>query len=132
MTPIDQGNGRPRAAMGGAARAVPSGPSGPGRSRRQRARRLRRSVIAGAVTLFVTAWLLIAVVLASGHDPALAAQTATTTKRLSTAQTVATTPTSGSTASGSTSSGSAAISGATTSGATTSASGVSGVTTRQS
>jgi hypothetical protein len=47
------------------------------RNRAQRARLIRRRVIAGALALFVATWLLIAVTLASGHDPALS-RTATT------------------------------------------------------
>ena len=45
---------------------------------------IRRRVVAGALALFVATWLLITVMLVTGHDPALArqtksAQTATTT-----------------------------------------------------
>jgi hypothetical protein len=39
--------------------------------RRARIRRIRRSVVALAVALFVAAWSIIFVQLASGHDPAL-------------------------------------------------------------
>ncbi len=39
--------------------------------RKRRVRAIRHWVVAGAVTLFVAVWLLIAVVLVSGHDPAL-------------------------------------------------------------
>ena len=35
---------------------------------------IRRRIIAGSVALFVAAWLLITIVLVSGHDPALAKQ----------------------------------------------------------
>lgn len=37
-----------------------------------RVRTLRRRIIAASVAVFVAAWLLITVVLVSGHDPALA------------------------------------------------------------
>jgi hypothetical protein len=40
-------------------------------ARARRVRSIRRWALAGAATLFVTVWLLIAVVLVSGHDPAL-------------------------------------------------------------
>jgi hypothetical protein len=46
-------------------------------ARRIRARSLRRRVIAGALALFVAAWVMITVVLVSGHDPALAAKKTT-------------------------------------------------------
>ncbi len=45
-------------------------------ARTARARAIRRRVVAGAVALFVAAWLLIGVVLVTGHDPALSKQTA--------------------------------------------------------
>jgi len=52
---------------------------GRGRAIRQarlmRVRTIRRRVISGAVALFVATWLLIAIVLVSGHDPALARKT---------------------------------------------------------
>lgn len=48
-------------------------------SRLARARVLRRRIIAGALALFVASWLLITIVLVSGHDPALAKNTTTTT-----------------------------------------------------
>ncbi len=40
-------------------------------ARKRRVRAIRHWIVAGAVTLFVTVWLLIAVVLVSGHDPVL-------------------------------------------------------------
>jgi hypothetical protein len=43
---------------------------------RLRARRIRRAVAGFAVTLFVTAFLIVYVQLASGHDPALTANAA--------------------------------------------------------
>jgi len=46
-------------------------------ARIRRVRRIRRRVISGAVALFVASWLLIAIVLVSGHDPALARKTST-------------------------------------------------------
>ncbi len=36
---------------------------------------IRRRVVAGALALFVATWLLITVILVTGHDPALARQT---------------------------------------------------------
>jgi hypothetical protein len=69
-------------------------------------------VVGGALALFVAAWLMIAVALVTGHDPALAAKKATT---------VASSPAS-TTSSGSSSSGTAS----------NSASGASSVSTHQS
>jgi hypothetical protein len=48
-------------------------------ARLARARMIRRRIIAGSLALFVAAWLLITVVLVSGHDPALAKQSAAST-----------------------------------------------------
>jgi len=48
-------------------------------ARLARARMIRRRIIGGAVALFVAAWLLITVVLVSGHDPALAKHSSATT-----------------------------------------------------
>jgi hypothetical protein len=45
-------------------------------ARAARARTIRRRVISGAAALFVTAWLFIALMLVTGHDPALSKQTA--------------------------------------------------------
>jgi len=41
-------------------------------ARLERVRMIRRRVVMGAVALFVATWLLITVMLVSGHDPALA------------------------------------------------------------
>lgn len=41
-------------------------------ARLARVRMIRRRVVGGAVALFVAVWLLLAVTLISGHDPALA------------------------------------------------------------
>jgi cytoskeletal protein RodZ len=48
-------------------------------ARLARARMIRRRIVGGAVALFVAAWLLITVVLVSGHDPALAKQSSAST-----------------------------------------------------
>jgi cytoskeletal protein RodZ len=87
-------------------------------ARLARVRTIRRRVIAGAIALFVAAWLMITLVLVSGRDPALASHASTA----SSATTVASSPTVSTTSSGSTSASS------TTSGG----GGVSGVTTSQS
>jgi hypothetical protein len=55
-----------------------------------RARSIRRRIVAGSVALFVAAWLLITIVLVSGHDPALASKSSGTTS--SSGTTVASTP----------------------------------------
>ena len=56
-------------------------PSARRQERIRRTRSIRRRVIGGAVALFVAAWLMIAVVLVSGRDPALASRSATTSTR---------------------------------------------------
>ena len=76
-----------------------------------RVRLIRRRVVASTVALFVAVWLLIAVTLVSGHDPALAQQSAkgsSSTTKVSSASTGsgATTPNSSSSGSGVSSSGS--------------------------
>ncbi len=86
-------------------------------ARSQRVRMIRRRVIAGALALFVAVWLFITLMLVTGHDPALAKQTAstaTTAAKTTSTTTPATTSstasspstTSSTTASGSSSSGS--------------------------
>jgi len=95
-------------------------------ARLARARMIRRRIIGGAVALFVATWLLITIVLMSGHDPALA--------KHSSATTVASSSPSSSTSSGSSSSSSSQSSGSTNSSSSgNSGSGtVSSVTTSQS
>jgi cytoskeletal protein RodZ len=65
------------------------------RARAARTRKIRRAVVSGAVALFVAAWLMIAIVLVSGHDPALAHKASATTvaSTPSTPTTTTTTPT---------------------------------------
>ncbi len=95
-------------------------------ARLARVRTIRRRVVGGAVALFAALWLLIAVTLISGHDPALA-------KRSSSSSANGSGSTGGSgtsatlTSTGSTSSGSASVSSSGSSG-----SGLSSVTTSQS
>jgi cytoskeletal protein RodZ len=131
MKPIYAGGPAPDARPEDAARAR-------GNAIRQahaiRKRTLRRRVISGALALFVAAWLMITIVLISGHDPALAKQQSAVvassgqqtqtstgsgsgTSSSSTGSTTTTTPTTSSASSSTTSSGT---------------SGTSGVTTRQS
>ncbi len=93
-------------------------------ARKARVRMIRRRVVAGAVALFVAAWLLIAVVLVSGHDPALASKAAAVATTGSSAS--PTTSSSGSSSSGSSSTGSSGSS------STNSGSSVGSVTTQQS
>ena len=50
------------------------------RAREQRIRDLRRRVVAVAVALFVAAWGGLYIQLVSGHDPALASETAPVTQ----------------------------------------------------
>jgi uncharacterized membrane protein YgcG len=82
---------------------------------------IRRRVVAGALALFVATWLLITVILVTGHDPALARQT-----KSASAQTTTTSSGSGNTSSSSTggSSGTSSSSGG--------GSGLSAVTSSQS
>jgi hypothetical protein len=47
-------------------------------ARTARARTIRRRLIAGSLALFVAAWLMITLVLVSGHDPALAKRSSAT------------------------------------------------------
>lgn len=84
-------------------------------ARRARVRRIRARVIGGSVALFLAVWMLITVVLVTGHDPALARKTLT--------QAAATTATTTSQSSGTTSSSTRSGSGS---------SAVSGVTSGQS
>jgi hypothetical protein len=41
-----------------------------------RVRLIRRRIVAGSVALFVAAWLLITILMVTGHDPALSKSTA--------------------------------------------------------
>jgi hypothetical protein len=106
-------------------------------ARRARVRRIRARVVGGSVALFLAVWMLITVVLVTGHDPALARKTVThaatpvtTTSSTSASGSTNTSGTAGSTSStGSTGSTS---SGATSSSTGSGSSGVSGVTSSQS
>ncbi len=92
-------------------------------ARAVRARTIRRRVIAAALSLFVATWLFIALVLISGHDPALAAHKASTS-----------TATTASSASPTTTTSTATTASSASPTTTTSSAGntASGVTTRQS
>jgi cytoskeletal protein RodZ len=99
--------------------------------RAARARKIRRAVISGAVALFVAAWLMITIVLVSGHDPALASKTSTG----SSATTVASTPSADTNTTTATTTTTTTPTTATSSGSADSgsgSSGVSSVTTSQS
>ncbi|HEY6522754.1 MAG TPA: hypothetical protein VIY10_03240 [Solirubrobacteraceae bacterium] len=89
--------------------------------RRARVRRIRARVIGGSVALFLAVWMLITVVLVTGHDPALARKSVTQSATQS-ATPVATTS----------SSTSSTSSGATSSSTGSDSSGVSAVTSSQS
>jgi hypothetical protein len=91
-------------------------------ARRARVRRIRARVIGGSVALFLAMWMLITVVLVTGHDPALARKTvtqaataATTTGATSSTSSGATSPTSSGATSSSTGQGSSGVSGVTSS-----------------
>ena len=103
--------------------------------RAARARKLRRRVISGAVALFVAAWLMITIVLVSGHDPALASKTSTgssATTVASTPTTDTTTTTTPSTDTTTTTTPRTATTTTTSSSSGSSSAGVSSVTTSQS
>ncbi len=95
------------------------------RARAERRRAIRRRVIAGALALFVAVWLWIAVVLVTGHDPALAHQSASAGSAGQTSTAAAQTSTT--TAQTSTTTGQTSTTAQSGTG-----SGASGVTTRQS
>jgi hypothetical protein len=107
-----------------------------------RIRAIRRRVLAGALSLFVATWLLITLMLVSGHDPVLAARvsstktatgsanTATGSSNTATGSTQATTRSSGNSAAPTTTIAASGSTAASASGST--AASASGVTTRQS
>jgi hypothetical protein len=106
-------------------------------ARAGRARSLRRRVISGAVALFVAAWLVIAIVLISGNDPALSKRSATVASSSAAPTTSVSSSASntGATASNSASSGTSSnsASSGTSSSSNNSSSGTAGsVTTRAS
>jgi hypothetical protein len=84
-------------------------------TRLARARTIRRRVIGGALALFVASWLLITIVLVSGHDPALAKRSSATAAASTPSSTTTTTPSSTATATSSASSSSGTTSSVTTS-----------------
>lgn len=111
--------------------------SGLRQARIARVHSIRRRAIAASVALFVAVWMLLTLMLVTGHDPALARQrTATVRAATSSATTpstttTATTPaTSATTTQAATTSTSSSASNSTASGA--SSSGVSAVTSSQS
>jgi hypothetical protein len=96
-------------------------------------RTIRRRVIAGAVALFVATWLLITLMLVTGHDPALASQK--TTARAATQTTSsksANTGTSGGTSSSTGTSSSSTGTSSSSTGTSSSSTGTSSVSSRQS
>jgi hypothetical protein len=95
-------------------------------ARVERIRLIRHRIVAGAVALFVATWLLITLILVTGHDPALARKAALT----STASTAASSPTTSSSSSASTGSASSSTGGSTSS--STGNSGVGSLTSSQS
>ncbi len=101
-------------------------------ARAGRGRTIRRRVISGAVALFVATWLLIAIVLISGHDPALSKQTASVASSSSSPSTVSSSSGdgSGSTASASNTDTSSSTQG--TSAGSTASSGSGSIVTRSS
>jgi hypothetical protein len=95
--------------------------------RRARVRRIRARVIGGSVALFLAVWILITVVLVSGHDPALA-RTAVTQSATPAAATTSSSAGTGASSDATSSTSSGATSSSTGSGS----SGVSAVTSSQS
>ena len=111
---------------------------GRGRAIRQarlmRVRTIRRRVISGAVALFVATWLLIAIVLVSGHDPALARKTSSVVSVPNTGTSTSSGSGTSSAGSGTSSSANDSSTGGTASSSSNTSSGAStsSVTTRQS
>lgn len=99
-------------------------------ARRARVRRIRARVIGGSVALFLAVWMLITVVLVTGHDPALARKTLT--QAATATATTTSSGATGTTSAGSTGATSAGSTGATSSSTGSGSSGVSGVTSSQS
>jgi cytoskeletal protein RodZ len=97
-------------------------------ARLARARMIRRRIIGGAVALFVASWLLITVVLVSGHDPALAKKSSAATVASSSPSTSSSSGSGSSSTSDSSSSSNSSSSSSGNSGSGT----VSSVTTSQS
>ena len=98
-------------------------------ARLRRASMIRRRIIGGAVALFVASWLLITIVLVSGHDPALAKRSSAST--VASSSTPATSTSSGS-GTGSTSSSQSSGSTSSSSSGNSGNGTVSSVTTSQS
>ena len=102
-------------------------------ARTARARTIRRRLIAGSLALFVATWLMIALVLVSGHDPALAKRSsATTVASSATPATSSSATTSSSGSSSLSSSGSSSLSSSGGSSGSSSGGSASSVTTSQS
>ena len=101
-------------------------------ARRARVRRIRARVIGGSVALFLAVWMLITIVLVTGHDPALARKTQTQTATAATTSAGTTTSSTTGAAAGSTSATASTSSGATSSSTGSSSSGLSPVTSSQS
>jgi cytoskeletal protein RodZ len=97
-------------------------------ARLARARMIRRRIIGGAMALFVASWLLITVVLVSGHDPALAKKSSAATVASSSPSTSSSSGSGSSSTSDSSSSSNSSSSSSGNSGSGT----VSSVTTSQS
>jgi hypothetical protein len=109
-------------------------PSSVRQARIARVNMIRRRAVSGALALFVATWLLITLMLVSGHDPALARQRPSTS--VSTAATAPSSTTTGatSTTTPTTTTTTPATSSSTSSSATSGpgSSGVSAVTSSQS
>jgi len=107
-------------------------------ARVRRTRMIRRRIIGGSLALFVAAWLLITIVLVSGHDPALAKQSSATTVASTPATTTSSGTTSGTDSGTSSSTSSQSSDSSSNSSSTSNSSGnsgsgtVSSVTTSQS
>jgi hypothetical protein len=95
-------------------------------ARHARVRRIRARVIGGSVALFLAVWMLITVVLVTGHDPALARTAVTQSATRSATRAVTTSSSTSATSTGATSTG------ATSTSTGSGASGVSSVTSSQS
>ena len=101
--------------------------------RRARVRRIRARVIGGSVALFLAVWILITVVLVSGHDPALARNAVTQSATPAAAATTSSSSGTGSSGTGTSADATSSTSSGATSSSTGSGSGgVGAVTSSQS
>lgn len=111
---------------------TPSGAHGVRQARIARVRMIRRRAIAGALALFVATWMLITLLLVTGHDPALARQRTASVQSASTSTTTPSTTTPATSSTTTTATATATTPASSSSSGATSSSGVGAVTSSQS